>query len=97
MGSLQILEKDKLIYNKENIYLKDIEKFKIFATYQHFSGINGSTSLPYNDYFYYIELIKKNGDKKILTSLLGYDLDKDLQKKYPNIVYENIIKGFPKI
>lgn len=92
--TILVLEKDKILVNQKSIYLNEIKKIKIYATHQHFSGHNGVTSLPYNDYFYYIEVITDDA-KNILTSLLSYDLDKDLLKEYPSIPIQNVVRAFP--
>lgn len=93
--TILVLEKEKFLVNNTDILLKEIKKIKIYATHQHFSGNNGATSLPYNDYFYYIEVALYSGEKLYLTSLLGYNLDKDIQEMYPHIHIESIIKSYP--
>lgn len=75
----------------------DIKEICINATYQHYSGVKGATALAYNDYFYYIEIITNNNYIYYLTSLLGYNLDTELKKSYPNLIYKDKIKAFPYI
>ena len=96
-NTILILKQNEMIINKETLSLKEIKMFNIHATYQHFSGNNGVTSLPYNDYFYYIEIVLNNEKKIYATSLLGYNLDKELQKKYPSILVKNVITSYPLI
>ena len=95
--TILVLEKEKILVNNTGVLLNEIEKIKIYATHQHFSGNNGATLLPYNDYFYYIEVVLYSGKKLYFTSLLGYGLDKEVQKRYPNIPTENVIKSYPLI
>lgn len=96
-GKELILYEDKIDYNGEIILLSDIEKVKIIGTYQYFNGKKGEiTSLPYNPYFYYVE-ISANDKRYILTSLLGFSLAEDLKEIYTNLDYENVIKWYPKI
>lgn len=75
----------------------DIEKVKIFATYQHFDGLVGGTALPYNDYYYYVELHLKEGKIIRLTSLLDYKLDKILQKHFKDVAFIDVVTPFPLI
>jgi len=75
----------------------DIEKVKIFATYQHFDGLVGVTALPYNDYYYYVELHLKEGKIIRMTSLLDYKLDKILQKHFKDVVFIEVVTPFPMI
>gem|GEM_PF-846846 len=90
-------EEEIIIINENRIKLDSIDKIIIIATYQHFSGHKGATSLPYNDYFYYIKLSTIEGKDFYLTSLLGYELDKEFKKHYPNLTFCNQIRSFPKI
>lgn len=92
-----VLYKDKIKCNEGTILLSDIEKVRIIGTYQYFNGKKGEvTSLPYNPYFYYIEVL--TSDKRyILTSLLGYSLADDLKEIYKNLNYENVVRWYPKV
>jgi len=94
-GVTLTLEKERILVNDKSILLDEIKNIKIYATHQHFSGNNGVTSLPYNDYFYYMVVVTNKEEKIHLTSLLGYNLDKDIKKIYPNIRIENVIKSYP--
>lgn len=96
-NTILVVKHNVIIIDKEILSLKEIKKFNIHATHQHFSRNNGVTSLPYNDYFYYIEIVLNNGKKRYATSLLGYNLDKELQKKYPSIPVKNVITSYPLI
>ena len=94
-GVILNLAKDRFLVNGKSILLDEIKSIKTYATHQHFSGQNGAASLTYNDYFYYMEVITNNEEKIHLTSLLGYNLDKDIQKMYPDIRVENVVKSYP--
>lgn len=91
------LKENQILINENIISLEDITKMKIFATHQHFNKYVGATSLPYNDYFYFIELHTKKNEVKYLTSLLSYDLDIDLKNRYPDVPVINVVKAFPLI
>lgn len=96
-GKELILFEDKIKYEESIISISDIKKIRIIGTYQYFNGKIGEvTSLPYNPYFYYIEILT-NDNIHILTSLLGFSLGDDLRELYPNLEYENVIKWYPKI
>lgn len=91
------LNEDNIQYNDDIIFLSDIKKIIIYATYQYFNGKEGGvTSLPYNPYFYHIEITTRN-KKYYLTSLLGFSIAEDLQEFYPHLEYEKIIKSYPLI
>lgn len=90
-----ILEKEKIIYNKEVIKLSEIRNINIIATHQYFNGkVSEVACLAYNPYFYYIEIVM---DKKkyYLTSLLGFSLGEDMRKCYPNLEYREVVRGYP--
>lgn len=90
------LEERRIVYDGKPILLSEIKKVRIIATYQYFNGRSGGvTSLPYNPYFYYIEIITEE-KKYILTSLLGFSLGDDIKEMYPSLVYEEI-RAFPRI
>lgn len=91
------IEKENIKINGINIEISAIKEIVITATYQHFSEHKGATSLPYNDYFYYIDICLKENENFYLTSLLGYELDKELKKQFPILHFRNQIKSFPKI
>jgi len=89
-----VLLKDYIIINNETIQLDSIVEVNIYATHQYFSGHVGASTLTFNEYFYYLEIIVLKNKKYILTSLLGNDIDKSFYKYYPDLVY-NKVKRFP--
>ncbi len=91
------LEDKILIINGDRIRLDSISEIIITATYQHFSGHKGATSLPYNDYFYYVKFSTIEGKDFYLTSVLGYDLDKELKEHYPELAFRYHTRSFPAI
>ena len=84
------VEENKITPNENTIYRKnDIEKIRIYASSQHFSGNVGVTALPFNDYYYYVEIELKNGEKINLSSLLDYKIDRIIKENFKdNIVIE---------
>ena len=90
-----ILLEDRIIINAEVIEIKSIEKVNIYAAYQRFSGYFGSSTLTYNEYFYYIEIVVSDKSKYILTSLLGTELDKKIKNMYPKLTFTEKVKWFP--
>lgn len=92
-----ILLQDRIVINTEEIEIESIQEVNIYATYQHFSGYTGSSTLTYNEYFYYIEIIIQNSQKYILTSLLDIELDKKIKKTYPELNFNEKVKWFPLI
>lgn len=96
-NTILIIAKDNIKIDEIIIEISTIEEIIITATYQHFDEYKGATSLPYNDYFYYINVCLKENKNFYLTSLLGYELDKELKKQFPNLSFRNQIKSFPKI
>lgn len=88
-----VLLKDSIVINHKSIQLDSIMEVNIYATHQYFSGHIGASTLTFNEYFYYLEIIT-NSTKHIVTSLLGNDIDKSFYKYYPDLVY-NKIKRFP--
>lgn len=79
------------------IMVSSIQKIVINATFQHFNGHVGVTSLAYNDYYYYITICLKDNKNIYLTSLLGYEIDKELRKVLNNVRFVNNITSFPRI
>jgi len=75
----------------------DIEKIKIYASYQHFDGLVGVSALPYNDYYYYVELHLNEGKIITLTSLLDYKLDKILKENFKDVIFIEVVTSFPMI
>ena len=63
----------------------EIDKIKIYATSQHFSDSVGVSALPYNDYYYYIKVDLKNGEKINLSSLIDYKIDKIITENFKTI------------
>ena len=83
-----IVEKNKLILN--NILYNEIEQINIFATHQHFNDSVGVSALPYNDYYYYLEICLKGGEKIILSSLFDYKIDEIFKKNFESVkIIEN--------
>lgn len=85
------IEENKLRINKDLFINSDIDQINIFATNQHFNDSVGVSALPYNDYYYYIEICLKTGDRIILTSLLDYKMDLIIKENFKsiNIVEKN--------
>ncbi|WP_370901305.1 hypothetical protein [Chryseobacterium gossypii] len=75
---------DNLVYKEDNI-----DKINIYATRQHFSDSVGVSALPYNDYYYYLEVCLKDGRQINLSSLLDYKIDKIFKENFKSI---NIIE-----
>lgn len=78
------VEENKLTIKENIIYRSDIEKIRIYASSQHFSGNVGVTALPFNDYYFYLEIKLKNGEKINLSSLLDYKIDKIIKENFKN-------------
>ncbi|MGU9938521.1 hypothetical protein ACNFNZ_08120 [Empedobacter brevis] len=93
-----VLKDDSLIINDKTIYINDIKNITINGTYQHFKGLGsgGVSTLPYNDSFFFLQIYVDN-QVYYISSLLSYDLDIILMKKYPNINYDKKINSFPLI
>lgn len=91
------IDANNLIIDGKYIIVDSIQKIVINATYQHFSGHVGVTSLAYNDYYYYIIIYLKDNENIYLTSLLGYEIDRELIKALPNAHFVNNIITFPRI
>ena len=75
---------DDVIYSGENI-----DKVNIYASRQHFNDSVGASALPYNDYYYYLEVCLKDGKQINLSSLLDYKIDEIFKE---NFKFVNIIK-----
>ena len=90
-----ILKKDLILINELSIPVDSIERIIITATYQHFDENAGVTTLPYNDYFYYVQIYIKNKEVFLITSLLDYNIDKELKNQYSQLTFINRIKSYP--
>ncbi len=77
-----IIEKNKLVLDDISYNIDKIDQINIFATYQHFNNSVGVSALPYNDYYYYLEICLKGGEKIILSSLLNYKIDKNFKENF---------------
>jgi len=90
-----ILLEDRIIINKKEIEIESIKEVNIYATHQYFNGGAGSSTLTYNEYFYYIEIIVNDKNKYILTSLLGIELENEIKNDYPELTFNKNIKWYP--
>ena len=88
-----VLLENHIIINKEEVEIESIKEVNIYATYQYFNVGSGPSTLIFNEYFYYLEVVT-NKSKYILTSLLDNNLDEKFIYHYPNLTY-NKIKRFP--
>jgi len=79
------VEHNKIITNYTIYRESDIDKIRIYATAQHFSDSVGASALPYNDYFYYLEIELKDGEKIKLSSLIDYKIDKIIKENFKSI------------
>lgn len=79
------VEQNKLTINNAIYTENEIDKIKIYATAQHFSDSVGVSALPYNDYYYYIKVDLKNGEKINLSSLIDYKIDKIITENFKTI------------
>ncbi|AZI56136.1 hypothetical protein EIB75_13095 [Epilithonimonas vandammei] len=79
------VEQNKLTINNAIYTENEIDKIKIYATSQHFSDSVGVSALPYNDYYYYIKVDLKNGEKINLSSLIDYKIDKIITENFKTI------------
>ena len=79
------VEQNKLTINNYVYTDNDIEKIKIYATSQHFKNYVGAYALPYNDYYYYIELNLKNGEEINLPSLFDYKIDEIFKQNFSTV------------
>ncbi|KGE13067.1 hypothetical protein [Sphingobacterium deserti] len=79
------VERNKLTVNNATYTEKEIDKIRIYATSQHFSDSVGVSALPYNDYYYHIEVVLKNGKKINLSSLIDYKLDTIITENFRTI------------
>ena len=93
LNSIKI-EQNKLEIDGNQIVSNDIEKIKIVATYQHFDKMVGASALPYNDYYYYVEIYLNNGQSLKLTSLLDYKIDEILKKFLSDVKFTNVISSY---
>lgn len=88
---------DRLEFGDKTISLDDIQHLQIIGTYQHFNPPVSVSTLPYNDYFYYIKMTTKHEEIFYFTSLYGYKFDKELKKMLGEHRFENKISSFPMI
>lgn len=79
------VEHNKIITNNTIYRESDIDKIRIYATSQHFSDSVGASALPYNDYYYYLEIVLKDGEKIKLSSLIDYKIDKIIKENFKTI------------
>ena len=79
------VEHNKIITNNTIYRESDIDKIRIYATAQHFSDSVGASALPYNDYYYYLEIELKDGEKIKLSSLIDYKIDKIIKENFKSI------------
>src|SRR5690606_15290158 len=79
------VEHNKIITNYTIYRESDIDKIRIYATAQHFSDSVGASALPYNDYYYYLEIELKDGEKIKLSSLIDYKIDKIIKENFKSI------------
>lgn len=80
-----IINKNKLILDDVLYNIDEINQINVFATYQHFNSSVGVSALPYNDYYYYLEICLKDGGKIILSSLINYKIDKIFKDNFDSI------------
>lgn len=93
LNSIKI-EENKIEIDGNQIVSNEIEKIKIVATYQHFDKMVGVSALPYNDYYYYVEICLNNGQSLKLTSLLDYKIDEILKKFLSDVKFTNVISSY---
>ncbi|MEN2436854.1 hypothetical protein AAH994_15680 [Weeksellaceae bacterium A-14] len=79
------IEQNQLTINNITYARSEIDKIKIYATSQHFSDSVGVSALPYNDYYYYVEIRLKSGKKINLSSLIDYKIDKIIRDNFKTI------------
>lgn len=79
------IDEKKLIINDTIYQENDIYKIIIYATAQHFNNSIGVTALPYNDYYYYVEVYLKSGESINLSSLIEYKIDKLIKENFKAI------------
>lgn len=79
------IEQNRLKINNIIYVGNDIDKIKVYATSQHFSDSVGASTLPYNDYYYYVEICLKDGKKINLSSLIDYKIDKIIRENFKTI------------
>lgn len=80
-----IIKKNKFILGNSLYSFNEIEFINIYATYQHFNESVGVSTLPYNDYYFYIK-IHLNGNRTIiLSSLIDYKIDQIFIENFPSV------------
>jgi len=80
-----LIDKNKLILGDVPYSIDNIEEINIFATYQHFNDSVGVSALPYNDYYYYLEICLNDGGKIFVSSLFHYKIDKIFKDNFSSI------------
>ncbi|MHA3044645.1 hypothetical protein JSO61_004800 [Riemerella anatipestifer] len=88
------IEQNKLTINNTIYTENEIDKIKIYATSQHFNDSVGVSALPYNDYYYYIRVDLKNGEKINLSSLIDHKIDKIITENFKNIKIDKNASSF---
>ncbi len=87
--------KNKLVIGNKEYHAENIQSITLYATHQHFNNSVGAFSFAYNDYYYYVEITLQNSSEKIiLTSLLGYKLDKILRENFESVKTIEHMGGF---
>jgi len=79
------IEYDMLIVDDRIYSGSDIDRINVFASYQHFNDSVGVTALPYNDYYYYLEICLKDGKQINLSSLIDYKIDEIIKKNLQSV------------
>jgi hypothetical protein len=88
------IKPDIITINGNLINSNQIQEIKIFATSQRLNKGGGAYSLPYNDYYYYIQIISQDGNIHYLSSLLDYNIDKIVKNNFKDNKITTIPSSF---
>ena len=92
MNSEYFIERNCIVSKTQEKYCNtEIAKIIIHKSYNLRKG--RSVFLPFQ-YYKYCELLLKDGDKIILTSLLNYNIDEHLKENLKGVLFENDDSSF---
>ncbi|MDV3661059.1 hypothetical protein CMU70_11375 [Elizabethkingia anophelis] len=77
------ITENNLIVNDKVYTPEKIDIVNVFATYRHFKGFSGGSI--YSPHYYYMEFILKDGERFVLSSLLGYKLDAVFRENFRTV------------
>lgn len=87
------IDKNYIIDNRNQKKISNTEILKIIIHKSSSLRKNGYVVAPFQ-YYKYCEVLLKNGNKIILTSLLKYDIDEYLKENLKGVLFENDDSNF---